>query len=147
MSVFVEELVDYLVTKEVFTAKGTDIFYSYFPDIASDPSGVLRETGGYNSEDSIPVFDTTIQAMVRGSDYDTARVRAASIYDTFHGINSIDLTSSHIMYAEAVAPPADIGPDKSGRHLISMNFHFRTRPASVTGNAQQSSKGADPNLV
>ena len=146
MSVFVEELIDYLVTASVFTAKGTDVFYSYFPDITADPSACLRETGGYPSPVGQPIFDATVQAIVRGSDYDTAREKAAGIYDTLHGISSVALTSSHIMFCEATPPPGDIGPDKSGRHLISMNFHFRTKPASLSGNAQQPAKGGDPNL-
>jgi hypothetical protein len=150
MSLFVEELADYLVTKTIFTTKGGtggDIFYSFFPDVSADPSGCVAESPGFPGPEGLPVYDSGVQVIVRGTNADTARQKAAAVYNEFHGLSNVALTSSHIMFAEGTAPPFNIGPDKRGRHLFTMNFHFRTRPASTANTAAHAAKGGDPNLV
>ena len=150
MSLFVEELCDYLVTKTVFTTKGTtsgDIFFSFFPDISADPSGCIRESSGFEPPDGLPLYDSGVQIMIRGTDAETARQKAAAVYNEFHGLSNVALTSSHIMFATGSGPPFDIGPDKRGRHLFTMNFHFRTRPAVTANTAAHAAKGGDPNLA
>lgn len=144
---FVKELVDYLEDQSIGTV-GTDLFYDHLPDTeATTTMAAVRDTGGPSPPGNIPHRDVTVQVMVRGADYATARQFAAKIHNLFHGMVSVTLTYNVIMSSEAVNMPMSIGPDKNERNLISGNYLFRTYANTDSGETSTGFGGdKDPNL-
>lgn len=126
---FVEELVDYLVTAGVCTTKGTasgDIFYDYLPAETAATAACLRDTGGGPPRKHSPHGMVTVQCIVRGASYKTARQYAAQIYGEFHQMVNTDLEHNHVVYCLATAHPSSIGADERSRVMVSCNFIFKT---------------------
>jgi hypothetical protein len=123
MALLADELVGYLVTKGVITAKGTDGFYSMLPDVSTSPALALKETGGVPGKGS-PDPWVSVQCMIRGDSFSAARAAAASVYTYFHEMISVTLTTYRIIASRATALPQDLGEDGHRRHLISTNFLF-----------------------
>lgn len=147
MATFAEELVDYLATQSIGT-KGTTLFFDHLPDIETTTTmAAVRDTGGPTSPANIPHRDVTVQVMVRGADYATARLHAAKIHNLFHGMVGVATTNNMIMSSEGIGLPASIGPDNNGRNLVSGNYLFRTYAYTDSGETSTGFGGdKDPNL-
>ena len=127
ITTLVEELVDDAVTTGFASAKGTDIFYNELPDTDLSPvtTIVLKETGGV-VDNHTPAPWVAWQCLVKSvTDWETARIRAASFYQRYHEPTDLSTTSYRILMSQATALPQSIGQDERDRYQVSLNFLTR----------------------
>ncbi len=144
---FVKELLTYLDGTHSLGTDGTDLFADFLPDVTASPCTAVKETGGPAGPPGIPIATTSVQVMVRASDYPTARQHAAKIYNVFHGIVGVSLTNNRIRTGIAQGAPQRIEIDNQKRHYISANYEFETHAITSSGEASTGVGGdKDPNL-
>lgn len=148
MGTFAEEIVDDLVTQSLAAAKGTDIFYNEMPDTDISPVTVIavQEDGGIVS-DGTPAPWIAVQFTVRSvTSWETARIRAAQIYNRYHDAVAITLSHYRIMASKALALPHYVGADSRGRYLerVTISFCVVAITQVVGGTGYGGSK--DPNI-
>lgn len=107
-------------------AVGTNLFKSYLPD---DPVNavVIRETGGPQPSNELPIKKPTFQVEIRNTSYSAGRAKLSAVRALFHGINSTMIGSTFFFYIEAISEGGHLGRDDNGNELFSINFLCETR--------------------
>lgn len=124
----IEDIMQYLDDKGVARYEpdgdGT-VFMGEFP-ASPDHCIVVRSTGGLGSDAKLPYDNPTVQIMVRGrSDPRPPYNKAREVYETIHGLHSLQMGSTWVISIIAVqSEPAEIGKDDNGRYRFSQNYQF-----------------------
>ena len=133
MALFENELVDYLVTKGVITAGGTDGFVNQLPDVAGDVLAI-KQTGGIPSKGT-PDPWIGMQVLCRSdTKYYTARVMAAGVYTYFHEMINATTNTYRIIASKATTFPQSLGEDERHRYLMSCHFLFNVVALDQSGD-------------
>lgn len=127
------ELIDYL-TSQGFRTYPTPNFLPGNVDESQLPALFVFSTGGYGSDDSLPIQTPTFQIIVKGKSFKLDPINMQAAEDLardliLHLDKRIDFTvgSSRVLACRAVqSNPIPIGLDDDGRPTFSTNFVFRT---------------------
>lgn len=151
MALFVEELIDYLVTKTVVVKDTTGFVFSMPPDKTGEIV-VINETGGIPGK-GIPNPWITTQIMVRGDlqGIVVARRKAAEVFTCLHEVADVTTTSYRILTSRALATPQYVGEDKGHRPIFSATIQFNIVSLAQADGGGDDGGGAggskDPNII
>lgn len=107
--------------------------------VEGEPNGVqirLMETGSIG--DGIRVHDRagvaysaqTMQIMVRGATYQSAREKTQQLYDFFNGvIRNTTLSGTYYIGIDVLQEPAQLARDENDRWYFGFNLVARKRPS------------------
>jgi len=116
-----DDLASYLNQQGIGTV-GQNIFKGILPE-EPDTIIALYESGeGAESHLESNVDKQGITAIVRGSDYSVARVKADEVYKTLHGLSNVVLGSTRYLLIKAGGPPKLLAYDLNKRAQFLITF-------------------------
>lgn len=127
--VLVKEIALYLQSQGIGTV-GTDLFYSYNPDIASSPMIAVLDTGGLQPSKDIPTKHPTFQVFIRASTYVAGKTKLDAVRSALHQFRNQLIPgggSTFFYYIFAQSEGGHIGRNEQGMDEFSINFEAYTR--------------------
>ena len=129
MAELAEDVIRYLISKEIATAIGVDAFIGYIMETDDIPAKCLAvfDTGGGQSELALSDVKRTLQIFVRDQDYDTGRKNAWLAY------NALDKPKGRVLtmngrkgLVRALQVPTAIKRDTKDRTTFVFNISVIT---------------------
>lgn len=118
-----EDIAQYLVDGEIFSAVGTDIYIGQMPDTPDTSAKVTPTTGRppvLVGEAEIPGLQITVRNSVFQTGYDKINDVMKQLHRTT--VPEITGTTRNYYFMEALGSPSYIGMDEKQRHLFTLNI-------------------------
>lgn len=128
MAILISEIAEYLEDQGHGTV-GKDIYLGKFND-TRDNQVMVRDTGGLEPDAHLPLYQRTVQIMIRNKSYTTGETLARAIRDDLHNRFWTDVVTGGTNFqlrSSALQEPASLGQDGKKRYEWTCNFLFLTR--------------------
>lgn len=122
----VSDIATYLQTNGLGTV-GTDIFYSYSPDIDGNVIAVLDTGGPMPSVDIKELKNPTFQVFIRNSDYATGKANLDSVRSLLHQVIETTIGSTYFLNCFAQSEGGHLGRNERDQDEFSINFIAKIR--------------------
>lgn len=122
----VSDIATYLQTNGLGTV-GTDIFYSYIPDIEGNVISVIDTGGPMPNVDIKDISNPTFQIFIRNSDYATGKSNLDTIRELLHQKLQTTIGSTDFMSIFAQSEGGHLGRNESDQDEFSINFIAKVR--------------------
>lgn len=122
----ISDIADYLATNGLGTV-GTDIFYSYVPDIDANVIAVLDTGGAQPSVDIGSLKNPTFQIFIRNSSYATGKSKLDSVRSLLHQKIETTIGSTYFLNCFAQSEGGHVGRNERDQDEFSINFIAKTR--------------------
>lgn len=122
----VSDIATYLQTNGLGTV-GTDIFYSYIPDVDGNVIAVIDTGGPTPNVDIQDISNPTFQIFIRNSDYATGKASLDSIRALLHLKLQTTIGSTDFMSIFAQSEGGHIGRNDRDQDEFSINFIAKIR--------------------
>lgn len=122
----ISDIADYLATNGLGTV-GTDIFYSYVPDIDGNLIAVLDTGGPTPSVDIKTLKNPTFQIFIRNSSYSAGKTNLDTIRSLLHQVIETTIGSTYFLNCFAQSEGGHIGRNERDQDEFSINFIAKTR--------------------
>lgn len=133
-----DDIIYYLSGAAIGLTSGTNLFASVMPDAPDRACGVY-EAGGYSpihamsgSAGSALVERPRVQVITRAGNYQAARQLAQNVFQSLDGLTNAVINNTNYLLLSAVASPAAMGLDSTGRHRIVINFDVIKKVSTST---------------
>ena len=127
MSDLLVDLETFLITNNIATLDGTDIFRDFMPDMP-DHVVVVGEYAGVPGDVGVDTQLRSIQIQVRDTSYALARSKIHTIYKLLHQALDpiIYITDTRWTVVQLRQTPFSLGRDKQGRVTFTFNLGVLT---------------------
>ena len=122
----VSDIADYLATNGLGTV-GTDIFYSYIPDIDGNVIAVIDTGGPMPGVDIKDLKNPTFQIFIRNSSYATGKANIDSVRSLLHQVIETTIGSTYFLNCFAQSEGGHIGRNERDQDEFSINFIAKIR--------------------
>lgn len=123
-----------LVTAGIGAAGGTNDWAIHIGKLINNPDNIIIVTssGGIAPNPKWLVDYPSVQVLIRGKDYVTAKGKAQNVKDTLLGISNQTVNGDILAAVNMIGDITPLGFDESNRITFAVNFSIIMHPASGT---------------
>lgn len=122
----ISDIATHLETNGLGTV-GTNIFYSYIPDIDGNVIAVLDTGGPQPNVDIKELKEPTFQIFIRNSSYASGKSQLDSVRSLLHRLIETTIGSTYFLNCFAQSEGGHIGRNERDQDEFSINFIAKTR--------------------